>query len=500
MGALSVSRKLSSTACLSHWLTRQPPCPSGSATRAWPGSSASSAASTCARSSPPVEGERVSRRSHRASMRGRSVLVSMGGVPGVGRRPASAGGGPCRWRAAGVNAIGRAHPASHTVLRLPGSGDEDEGSPGPCRRRDQGGARPIRSSSGRWQARARSCGAGARSCVNWRSDRPGAGSAPPTFVEAIEPPPRLPHSGPDQRPRAPVGEQLPQHGVRHAPVQDHRALHPAARRRRRRSRPSGSCRRRSSRLRCRPAPRPPSAPGPACRRGRARRPRRSSSEPLGPERAGDGAGHRVGVDVVGLPVRADADRRDHRHDVGADQQVRARGCRRSPARRQSRGRAPARCGCPGRAPCASACARGSGRHPCRRCRRRCAPARVMASATCLLTGPARTISTTSSIAASVTRRPCDEGGFDVQPLEHGVDLRPAAMHHDRIDAHLLQQRDVAAEAQRGLLLAHRVAAVLHHDDLVVVALQERQRAGEGRHLLERVIGHRIGHAPRLDAR
>ena len=34
-----------------------------------------------------------------------------------------------------------------------------------------------------------------------------------------------------------------------------------------------------------------------------------------------------------------------------------------------------------------------------------APARVMASATCLLTGPARTISTTSSIAASVTRRP-----------------------------------------------------------------------------------------------
>ena len=84
----------------------------------------------------------------------------------------------------------------------------------------------------------------------------------------------------------------------------------------------------------------------------------------------------------------------------------------------------------------------------------------------------------------------DEGGLHVQALEHGVDLRPAAMDHHRVDADLLQQRDVAAEAQRGLLLAHGVAAILHHDDLVVVALQEGQRAGEDLHRVGRGVGHR----------
>ena len=39
---LSFSRNDSSTAFFSHWLTRQPPCPSGSATRASPRSSSAS--------------------------------------------------------------------------------------------------------------------------------------------------------------------------------------------------------------------------------------------------------------------------------------------------------------------------------------------------------------------------------------------------------------------------------------------------------------------------
>jgi hypothetical protein len=74
------------------------------------------------------------------------------------------------------------------------------------------------------------------------------------------------------------------------------------------------------------------------------------------------------------------------------------------------------------------------------------------------------------------------------------------MDDHRIDAHLLQQRDVAAEAQRRRLLAHRMAAVFHHDDLVVVALQEGQRAGEDRHLVERVIGHGGWRPAKLGAR
>ena len=37
------------------------------------------------------------------------------------------------------------------------------------------------------------------------------------------------------------------------------------------------------------------------------------------------------------------------------------------------------------------------------------------------------------------------------------------MHHDGVDAHLLQQRDVAAEPFRQMLLAHGMAAVFDHD-------------------------------------
>ncbi len=44
----------------------------------------------------------------------------------------------------------------------------------------------------------------------------------------------------------------------------------------------------------------------------------------------------------------------------------------------------------------------------------------------------------------------DEGRLDLEPVEHGLDLRPAAMDHDRIDADLLQQHDVAGEVARGV--------------------------------------------------
>ena len=47
----------------------------------------------------------------------------------------------------------------------------------------------------------------------------------------------------------------------------------------------------------------------------------SSSRRLAPERAGDGAGEGVGVDVVGLAVRAVGDRGEHGDDLAAEQRV-----------------------------------------------------------------------------------------------------------------------------------------------------------------------------------
>jgi len=35
--------------------------------------------------------------------------------------------------------------------------------------------------------------------------------------------------------------------------------------------------------------------------------------------------------------------------------------------------------------------------------------------------------------------------FDTEPLQHGRDLRPAAMHHHRIDRGLLQKHDCRAQ-------------------------------------------------------
>ena len=73
--------------------------------------------------------------------------------------------------------------------------------------------------------------------------------------------------------------------------------------------------------------------------------------------------------------------------------------------------------------------------------------------------------------------------FDAHLGEHRADLRPAAMHDDRVDAGLLEQRDVAGEglAERGV--AHGVAAIFHHDGLVLVALHVGQRGGKQARLL-----------------
>ena len=68
--------------------------------------------------------------------------------------------------------------------------------------------------------------------------------------------------------------------------------------------------------------------------------------------------------------------------------------------------------------------------------------------------------------------------FDAKLLQHGTDLRPAAMHDHGIDAHGLQQHHVLGKVARGLRIAHGVAAVLDHKGLAGIALKIRQRFGK----------------------
>ena len=96
----------------------------------------------------------------------------------------------------------------------------------------------------------------------------------------------------------------------------------------------------------------------------------------------------------------------------------------------------------------------------------------------LLIRPDSTISTTSTVAASLTRLPSTKLGLDVEPLQHVVDHRPAAVHHHRVDVALLHQHHVAGELVHGLVAAHGVAAELDDDGRAVVALQVGQRLAE----------------------
>ena len=78
---------------------------------------------------------------------------------------------------------------------------------------------------------------------------------------------------------------------------------------------------------------------------------------------------------------------------------------------------------------------------------------------------------------------------DPELVEHLLDLRPAAVDDDRVDLGLLQQRDVARKTLLRAGVAHGVAAIFHHDDLVVIALHVRQRLHENARLLVRVGGN-----------
>ena len=77
----------------------------------------------------------------------------------------------------------------------------------------------------------------------------------------------------------------------------------------------------------------------------------------------------------------------------------------------------------------------------------------------------------------------DEFRFHAQLLQHRADLRAAAVHDHGVDAGLFEQHDVAGEFARLRLVAHRVAAVFHHDGGIVVAQHVRQRLHD-RHVPE----------------
>ncbi len=72
-------------------------------------------------------------------------------------------------------------------------------------------------------------------------------------------------------------------------------------------------------------------------------------------------------------------------------------------------------------------------------------------------------------------QPIHEAAFMAQPLQHRADLGPSAVHHNRADADLLQQDDVLGEVARQLGVAHRVAAIFHHEGGAGIALQIGQR-------------------------
>ena len=64
------------------------------------------------------------------------------------------------------------------------------------------------------------------------------------------------------------------------------------------------------------------------------------------------------------------------------------------------------------------------------------------------------------VAASVMRRPGGEFRLDAEPLQHGRDLRPAAMHHDRIDAVCSSSTMSRAKRLGGFFGAHGMAAMI----------------------------------------
>jgi hypothetical protein len=87
-----------------------------------------------------------------------------------------------------------------------------------------------------------------------------------------------------------------------------------------------------------------------------------------------------------------------------------------------------------------------------------------------------------------------ELGLDAEPVEHRVDLGPAAVHDDRAQTDLAQEHHVLGEGALEVVVDHGVAAVLDHDERAREPLQPRQRLDQHLGLLVRAqVGTGVEH-------
>ena len=108
------------------------------------------------------------------------------------------------------------------------------------------------------------------------------------------------------------------------------------------------------------------------------------------------------------------------------------------------------------------------------------------------TWPTSTIRTTSIASGVVTRRP--PRNSDLMPSRSSIEeiCGPPPCTTTGLNPAKRRNAMSSAKACFELGVGHRVAAVLHHDDLVVVGLQPRQRLGQGGRLRGVGFLHRLG--------
>ena len=207
---------------------------------------------------------------------------------------------------------------------------------------------------------------------------------------------------------------------------------------------------------------------------------------LGLEHLGNLAGDDVGIDVVGLALFAGADRRDHRDEAVRGQGLDDAGVDlldladladvdlllRLVLRRDLH------------APGADQAAVLSGESDC-------APAGVVDQFDDFLVDLAGEHHLDDVHGLGVGHaHALHELALLADAREQLLDLRTATVHDHRIQPDQLQQHDVAREALLETFVGHRVAAVLHDDDLAVEATDVGHRLGEDRRLQRRRHGGR----------
>ena len=208
-------------------------------------------------------------------------------------------------------------------------------------------------------------------------------------------------------------------------------------------------------------------------------------QPRRVQRAGHRRRHRIGIDVVGLAVRIDADRRDHRHQPAAGQGMDHPRIDRGRLADEAEVERPldvavrvlfVRCSLRARIIPPSLPQMPTAR----------APARVISPATYLLTVPASTISTTSTIAASVTRSPSMKVDWIARRLSIALICGPPPCTTTGLMPTCFSNAISLPKRCGQMFLAHRVAAVLHHHGCPGVAAQK----GQGLRQDVRLLGRR----------